>query len=568
MESSSISSLPNELLLQVFRETLTLFWPYWDQEDRDHPWYKTPYIRIVTITHVCHRWRVVALHSPDLWTAIDVNQSMECFDSFLERSKPRLLTFRTYPLNLQKPDPADVERLFLKISRYRSLTIGGSDTLFHKQLFIDTYPWDRCAQVIESMEYDSYYFGLPLLFRYELSALKSLTWIDWRERSLMELNCPRLTRLVFRNDELTIFWTEWLEFLRSTPLLQFLELYHAVAPGPPGPLADSMVHLPYLSSLKLRGHPDTEKELFGQGELCLFNHLEFPSNAAIEFDVWHSESCAQVLKAIETRLTHPSLSNRYASTAPDVIAIEYHDHELEITVWDTMPMPLAMCWQWQKTQSNLPLASLRLHCVAPSASILRPYGRVVQFLNKVYPLHMVETLVFNAMPGSKPEAAQVINAFTDISQKAVNVQTLYLGGHNVSTLLKFVLSRTKAPRADDEQLPQDAAQESAHPFSSLKTVSLQQIPTTPYLTQPLTIPTIDQIAKVIHEWEACTDRRINVVHICAKTGSNPPDKPDKCGGSCFKTTDSLHPKLLPLLGSDSHALMDICLRSEKAHESC
>ena len=261
MDIPSISSLPNELLLKVFREALIFPFPYWDSKDWDHPWHKIPYIRIVTITHVCRRWRVVALHTPEFWTTVDVNRPMDCFDAFLERSKPHLLTVNAFSSRLRDPNPMDLERLFLKVPRYRSLNIGGPGTPFDDQMFNDMYPWDRCAQVIESIDHSGYnsretYNHLPLLFQFELSALKSLTWSGWRLDNLMELSCPRLTKLVFRNDMVTLPWTRWLDFLRTTPLLRILELSEAVDPEPlhsmsSRSLPDSVVHLPHDSSILL-----------------------------------------------------------------------------------------------------------------------------------------------------------------------------------------------------------------------------------------------------------------------------------------------------------------------------
>ncbi|KZV59757.1 hypothetical protein PENSPDRAFT_543247, partial [Peniophora sp. CONT] len=40
----------------------------------------------VTITHVCRRWRTIALEDPSLWTDIPFVLSMPWIDAFVSRS--------------------------------------------------------------------------------------------------------------------------------------------------------------------------------------------------------------------------------------------------------------------------------------------------------------------------------------------------------------------------------------------------------------------------------------------------------------------------------------------------
>lgn len=79
--------LPEELLIEVFKWHRAL----WEREcdvQRGRNAYGW-----ITVTHVCHRWRDVALHAPSLWTRIRAMHS-ECVQAFLERS-------RTMPISVE-----------------------------------------------------------------------------------------------------------------------------------------------------------------------------------------------------------------------------------------------------------------------------------------------------------------------------------------------------------------------------------------------------------------------------------------------------------------------------------
>ncbi|KAF7798425.1 hypothetical protein EIP86_009646 [Pleurotus ostreatoroseus] len=582
MGSPPISSLPNELLLEVFREVMIFPDPFWrlDYTKLDELWARKPYIRIVTLTHVCRRWRAIGLHAPEFWTTVDANRSLDCYNAFLERSRSRPLTVNM--AGWIRPGGMDPELLLLEVPRCRSLSIDHG-TSYSEKLFADPSLWHQCAQVLDSLTLWYYNPGdtpdrSPSPFDLELSSLKSLSLHQWGHESLADVRCPQLTKLVVSNG-LDFPWTEWLEYLRNFPLLQVLDLSCVVHPEPlimsiSNTLPDAIVHLPHLSSLSLvdsQPGPDDDGLFEAHdwlGELALFNHLEIPSHTALDFSIPHTETIPHIFETIGARITRPFFRGRYSLHAPAIIAICYRKNFLDISVWDTMPIPATICWQWQRCRSHPPPPSLKLHCsldrFGPRTQF---FGHVTEFLSKAYPLHMVETLVFAAVPESRESTPQVVNAFKGILQKMVNVRTLYLEGHHVAELLKSVLSQPEALRSDGEPAPEEATRGNFPPFPFLKIIGLEQSSTVEYIISPyqqrykIPVPTISQIVDVLQECKSNTDRCVDIVHICVKWGRRLPYKGD-CGGACFRTTDLLRPKLLPLLGSDTFSILDRHLRSE------
>lgn len=73
VHSTSIDSLPNELLCYIFIETLeTTSTPFGHRLDTD---------KVVVLSHVCSRWRRVLLYNPSFWKSITVISQPINFDT-------------------------------------------------------------------------------------------------------------------------------------------------------------------------------------------------------------------------------------------------------------------------------------------------------------------------------------------------------------------------------------------------------------------------------------------------------------------------------------------------------
>lgn len=564
MDPPSISSLPVELLLKIFREGQRL-----ERRRGLHRW-------IITITHICLYWRTIALQTPDLWTSVDAVHQTDCLNAFLERSKPLLLNINASLDFFQSP-LLELPVLFCELARCRSLWLGRP---FLDQFSNASHPWHQCAQTVETIEYTDIASlsqapetTLPPLFDHELASLKSLTWLGWRFGP-MRINCPRLTDLSFTMPTVKFSWIQWLDFLRNTPLLQRLELQEAILEQPLNPNAprsrpELVVNLAHLSTLILSGSRDTFRANGAMGELALFSHLDFPSHVAIELSVSQPASIIPTLDIVEARFTWPMFHSRRAA----MVAIDCTDDAFHFSVWDTLPEPTAICWQWQETRSYSPPASMRFYFPVlgpsvdngrfpdPAALHARTlhnavfHARALRMLSRVYPLNLVETLVLKVTVMVEEHSAIVVDGFSDLLQQMTNVQTLYLRGKHVE-FLERVLSQTPAAPAHAGLPPLMHGPGVPLLFPSLRTISLWQDGSAgnSMIIPPTPVPSIDAIAASLQERKLSGDCRIDVVHICGQSDLQitMPGRLLRCGGSCFDVTDPFAPRPLPrMYGSDS-----------------
>ena len=133
---SPISNLPFELLRLIFGYCI-------DFEDIPAGSYRACPPRIA-VTHVCSRWRAVALNCSSLWTLINTDTlGKRWIKAFLERSKASLIDVTvalnstyTYVWTLTKYrlDVDEIIALFTGCTRLRSLHIIGELSIVYKLL--------------------------------------------------------------------------------------------------------------------------------------------------------------------------------------------------------------------------------------------------------------------------------------------------------------------------------------------------------------------------------------------------------------------------------------------------
>ncbi|KAI0046005.1 hypothetical protein FA95DRAFT_1560602 [Auriscalpium vulgare] len=115
--------LPPEVLTIIFTYLSSAFEAgshVWEDDDSPVD------LRWLAITHVCRRWRQIALEYPLLWTYIDFSYGRECLETFLSRAKRA-------PLSIVSGKPLTAnERRFIaqNIGRTRALTVKSSSDVF------------------------------------------------------------------------------------------------------------------------------------------------------------------------------------------------------------------------------------------------------------------------------------------------------------------------------------------------------------------------------------------------------------------------------------------------------
>lgn len=105
-----VSLLPNEILLWIFKLVTR---EECECEASSYSWISVP-AWVLSIPHVCRRWRSLALGSPTLWTRISPHFSLGCYEAHLERAGRANL----YPIVslLEKPT-RDLERRIDRLSK-------------------------------------------------------------------------------------------------------------------------------------------------------------------------------------------------------------------------------------------------------------------------------------------------------------------------------------------------------------------------------------------------------------------------------------------------------------------
>ncbi|KAI0690449.1 hypothetical protein BC835DRAFT_1307909 [Cytidiella melzeri] len=118
----TISQLPSEVLLLIFRRYSMTEW-----RGGDVPWIK--------VTHVCRRWREVALSASTLWSYIRITPSTSAkrVSTWIQRSQQAPLTVTSLPVSFFEMEVTEIHRIIMEhLTRIRELALYVLDIeLFH-----------------------------------------------------------------------------------------------------------------------------------------------------------------------------------------------------------------------------------------------------------------------------------------------------------------------------------------------------------------------------------------------------------------------------------------------------
>ncbi|KAK7691140.1 hypothetical protein QCA50_006243 [Cerrena zonata] len=314
-----VSRLSSKLLSRIFS--------YLTCDVSSHP--KVPPYQCITFTHVCHRWREIALQTHDLWSYIHLGHP-ECVALYLERSGQSLLQVTSmrghrlpsrYPPRKQLHSPSDVESLKLVLGqshRLRALTldlpihaIEEAFVVFRTNLV--NAPVLRSITLLNRSLYSRDSGSPDILFARSFPALLRIQVSRYpivRHPALLQFTA--LDSLIIRNSSQLSDCPiqRLLHVLRNNPKMRVLEytdkLYvpcpHSnTVPDEPS----SLVNLPSLETLEISASAD-----------CINHFLTrctFPSSTITIFNACHEmyseltpEDVAVALGTLQSIITHIS----------------------------------------------------------------------------------------------------------------------------------------------------------------------------------------------------------------------------------------------------------------------
>lgn len=288
---ASVMRLPDELLAEIFALCVSV----WQDECETYPLGRrgfpnnsySPY-KWVRVTHVCHRWRELAVNTPRLWTNIMATnpEPVEVL-AFRSRDMP-VHVLLDHALMI----PGDTMALWAPILRAAARVHGlrvqlryGVDPEFDPFLSSNDSPALSDLRILK-LDY-SRSSGrtrqLPPFVPQHLPFLHTLhaSWLSYN--AVQPLFCPSLKSLSLRALRMpdSRCWQPFLEALKAMPGLEDLKIQDCLFPLPSNYrqlplLAGTAAKLPALRSLQASCH------ISGAGAALLLRNLCFPGDIPVE----------------------------------------------------------------------------------------------------------------------------------------------------------------------------------------------------------------------------------------------------------------------------------------------
>ena len=212
----------------------------------------------VVVTHICQRWRNIALDNPTLWVYIPFHRP-KWIPEMTRRSKSATLNIKFNDRSFT-PSRFSTLRSFLAahFPRVRSITVyppSPPDRLIRK-LFQDIPA--RSAQCLEhlNLRYPMLFFEKVLIDPPCLKKLKIYGTVNWSSKILTSLTHLILDYGDRIATESPPIHSEFLDALARMPALRILHLHHIPLPVPTEELSSNLsdtVHLSQLKSILLSG---------------------------------------------------------------------------------------------------------------------------------------------------------------------------------------------------------------------------------------------------------------------------------------------------------------------------
>lgn len=266
----SAARLPPELLAHIFS-----YLAAWERPRRRAP-IKLGWIKV---THVCSRWRQVALDNPMLWTYISFDITYEWYLEMAQRAK--LLPLVLQHAYMEQIDEGDSEFMWSHLEQTKELYLADMGSYFAHAYAIATP-----APLLEKVQFDHDEFGcidLPEdLFDYHAPRLRTAIFRGFnvplslpflRDLSHLEIT---LTESHLSSEGMRPFIPPekaFFDLLANMHRLEYLAIEECF---PEGRTKQPIVELPHLSNLTLKG------EWIDVG--YVLKHIRVPKTSTIHID--------------------------------------------------------------------------------------------------------------------------------------------------------------------------------------------------------------------------------------------------------------------------------------------
>ncbi|KAA1470104.1 hypothetical protein DENSPDRAFT_797257 [Dentipellis sp. KUC8613] len=366
---SPLSRLPVEILVEIFRCFAAVQEPgssangYARINEKTVPVSRDINLGWILVTHVCRRWRHVAIDYAMLWTHISFALGSEWTMRMIERSGQAPLVIREFEVERKfHPDIGEHLRPHLSHVAVFELRLQSYALMEMLAPMVDSAPMLHTLQLHSSTGEGE----LPMvrtqldLFNQSTPSLRKIilrnVCIPWTSRIFSNLESLEVTMSIYETDEwfendMGIEWEPtlpvFLDILQAMPGLKHLILNDAAVPPATTvltPNGNRTVSLPNLVRATLMSRP---------GDVAaLLDHLELPRTTKFKFSSADDEHMGDNVNLFASISRHLSRSGAGPSSITDLLI---HDRMLSILV--TARVALAGLKETDETMFSISMSS-------------------------------------------------------------------------------------------------------------------------------------------------------------------------------------------------------------------
>ncbi|TFK53033.1 hypothetical protein OE88DRAFT_1334476 [Heliocybe sulcata] len=448
------------------------------------------------VTHVCHRWREVALQHPCLWSDIAMT-SLECFRELLFRSKAvsLFLSWETLEDNTEGRDILGL--IFTELHRIKSLDLGAPNAMLKElqgRLPKTALRLRRLGLYANNDDED----GQPIHFisSLDLPQLEVLEVDRYPLSSSQMLLVPSLTALLLCRIPSGSDTKSLLTLLRNTPLLSSLSIW-----DPDGKL---LVRSAETSLEPVRLLHLEALNLFCHLTLCaqILTDLKFPKNICIAMYVL----CYDITSETQSARSQALINRIRTSFTSDFLRAFY----IGCCANDELPGLTFGGWSRVPRELDTPGLSPKLHLTfcgsKDSESLLALIGRRLPLGNVTY-LCVQECEYYT------------LSRWRSVFLRMVNVTTLHVHGGVAASLPAALHVHENPATAAQTATPvaNDAKRRISRLFPHLQYLRLQGVSFLKDIQERTPDDFIEQLKKAL----GCRKkRRCPLAHLDVRDASN------------------------------------------------